>query len=219
MNSKIFISKPEHEVQELRDFCNSMHYELIAHSFLSFEQVTFSLPKSNFEVIFFGSKRAVQFFLQQHSIPSKILIACVGETTANELLKNKYKADFIGVNSGDIQQITLDFKKWVDGKKVLFALAEDSNKSFAKVLNEGQFVEAIVYKTLISSSIIPECRIYIFSSPSNAEGFLKMNEIPENSIVIAWGTTTENYLNQQGIRVTKTLKTASIDEIMKLQYF
>lgn len=219
MNSKIFISKPEHEVQELNDFCNSIHYELIAHSFLSFEPVTFSLPTSNFEVIFFGSKRAVQFFFQQHSIPSKVLIACVGETTAKELLKYKYKVDFIGVNSGDIQQTTLDFKKWLNGKKVLFALTEDSKKSFTKVLNEGQFVEAIVYKTLISSSIIPECRIYIFSSPSNAEGFLKLNELPENSIVIAWGTTTEDYLEQRGIRVTKTLKTASIAEIMKLEYF
>ena len=71
MSKKLFISKPLEEVSELVDFCQLNGYELIAESFLSFKAIPFT-TESPFDVVFFGSKRAVEFYLQHEKINDKI---------------------------------------------------------------------------------------------------------------------------------------------------
>ena len=62
MSTKIFISKSITEIDNLLDFTQEKEIELIAHSFLQFEAIAFKI-ESSYDAIFFGSPRAVDFFL------------------------------------------------------------------------------------------------------------------------------------------------------------
>ncbi|MBI1836970.1 MAG: uroporphyrinogen-III synthase [Flavobacteriia bacterium] len=213
MFQKLFISKPITEVQELNDFCQKKHLKLIAHSFLSFEPIPFIIP-SNSDVFFFGSKRSVDFFLTQAVIPSHIKIACVGEGTANYIISKGYHPTFIGEKSGEIENVAINFKQWLGTRSVVFIQAKDSNRSVSKQINIKQSTELIVYKTILTPTKIEPCNSYVFTSPSNVDGFLVENNIPPNSKIIAWGNTTENHLINHGFTVYFKLKNSSIAELI-----
>lgn len=214
MSKKLFISKPLEEVSELVDFCQLNGYELIAESFLSFKAIPFT-TESPFDVVFFGSKRAVEFYLQNEKINDATLIACVGEATAKTIKLFGYNPSFIGEKAGDIASVAEDFKIWLKNKKVLFAQAKESNRSISKVLDSTQYQEISVYETIISSKKISSCDAYIFTSPSNARGFFFTNQITENKSVISWGTSTKQFLEENLITVNYTLTTASFSELIQ----
>ncbi len=213
MSKKLFISKPIIEVQELVEFCKENDFELVAHSFLSFKAMPFKFPE-NTEVIFFGSKRGVEYFIDQQSIPENIEIACVGNGTANYLKSKGYNPSFIGEKSGKIDSVAEDFKTWLGDRKVVFAQAKDSNRSISSVINSLNSTEISVYETIINSATIEESDIYVFTSPSNVDGFLIENSISENSIIIAWGDTTEKHLIKNGIHCNYILDSSSVDELI-----
>ena len=48
------------------------------------------------------------------------------------------------------------------------------------------------------------------------DGFLLENSISENSIIIAWGDTTENHLIKNGFIVHHKLKNSSISELLEV---
>lgn len=214
MSKKLFISKPIHEVQELIEFCKENDFELVAHSFLSFKAIPFDFPVET-DVVFFGSKRGVEYFIVQQSIPENIEIACVGNGTANYLKSNGYNPSFIGEKSGKIDSVAEDFKSWLGDRKVVFAQAKDSNRSISSVINSSNSTEISVYETIINSAKIVESDIYVFTSPSNVDGFLIENSISENSIIIAWGNTTENHLIKNNIMCKYTLCSASLVELIE----
>jgi uroporphyrinogen-III synthase len=213
LSKTIFISKPIEEVQELVEFCNENDFELVAHSFLSFKAIPFEFPE-NTEVLFFGSKRGVEYFLNQQEIPKHIQIACVGKGTANYLKSKGYNPSFIGEKSGEIESVADDFKSWLGDRKVVFAQAKESNRSISSVINTSNSTEISVYETIINSEKIVESDIYVFTSPSNVDGFLLENSISEKSIIIAWGNTTENNLIKIGFHCNYTLDSSSVDELI-----
>lgn len=215
MSKKIFISKPITEVKELQQFCDEKGFELIAHSFLNFEAIPFNIDYE-YDVIFFSSKRGVEFFLKQSTFSNNTKIACVGEGTANELRKHGFEPSFIGEKSGEIESVAADFKSWLGSKKVVFAQAKDSNRSISIVLNKHQYQEVSVYKTIIHSKKIEPCEIYAFTSPSNVDGFLIENNLRKNSKIIAWGNSTEKHLLKNNIFCFSKLKNASISELITI---
>ncbi len=215
MSKTIFISKPIEEVQELIEFCKENDFDLVAHSFLSFKAIPFEFPE-NTEVLFFGSKRGVEYFLNQQEIPKHIQIACVGNGTANYLKSNGFNPSFIGEKSGEIESVSEDFKTWLGDRKVVFAQAKESNRSISSVINTSNSTEISVYETIITSSKIKLSDIYVFTSPSNVDGFLLENRIAENSMIIAWGDTTEKHLIKNGFTVHHKLKNSTISELLEI---
>lgn len=215
MSKKLFISKPIIEVQELVEFCKENDFELVAHSFLSFKAIPFDFPVET-DVVFFGSKRGVEYFIDQQSIPKNIEIACVGNGTANYLKSRGYNPSFIGEKSGNIESVAENFKTWLGNRKVVFAQAKDSNRSISSVINSSNSTEISVYETIINSAKIVKSDIYVFTSPSNVDGFLIKNTISENSIIIAWGDTTEKHLIKNGFHVHQKLKSSSISELLEI---
>jgi uroporphyrinogen-III synthase len=213
LSKTIFISKSIEEVQELIEFCKENDFDLVAHSFLSFKAIPFEFPE-NTEVIFFGSKRGVEYFLNQQKIPNHIQIACVGKGTANYLKSKGFNPSFIGEKSGQIESVSEDFKSWLGDRKVVFAQAKESNRSISSAINSSNSTEISVYETIINSATIVECDIYVFTSPSNVDGFLLENSISEKSIIIAWGNTTENNLIKIGFHCNYTLDSSSVDELI-----
>jgi len=212
MKTQLFISKQINEIDSLQNFCQKKEIELIAHSFLQFEPIPFSI-NFNYEAIFFGSPRAVDFFLLQEKLNPSVFIGCVGEITAQSLLEKGYTPNFIGKSAGDTSKIALEFKELVGDRTVLFPQSSISNRSIASVFPEEQTKEISIYKTATYSKKISKCDYYVFTSPSNVDGFLKENQFPSTAKIIAWGKTTEKYLIEKGVKVEHTLKNSTVEEL------
>ena len=214
MKRQLFISKNLNEIERLINFCQEMEIELIAHSFLQFEPIPFKI-ESTYEAIFFGSPRAVNFFLQQEIVDSSVFIGCVGEITAQALIEKGYTPNYIGKSAGDTSKIALEFKDVVGERNVLFPQSAISNRSISSVFPEEQIKEISIYNTVTWTKTIPHCNYYIFTSPSNVDGFLIDNQFPSTAKIIAWGKTTEKYLIEKGVKVEHTLKNSTVDELIE----
>ena len=215
MNNFIFISKSLNEVAELNHFCKQNNLELIAESMIRFEAVKFKTT-SSYEVIFFASIRAAEFFLKQENIPSTVSIACIGKITADKLIKLGLTVDFIGEKSGNAEKVAEAFKKWLGTRKVLIPQSSISKRSVALKIEPNQCVEVVVYQTIVDCKIISACTTYIFTSPSNFNSFLLCNEIPKGKI-IAWGETTRKEIVKKGLQVDHTLihsNTAELNQFL-----
>lgn len=191
----LFISKNWDDLsQDLINFCQQNNLKITAHSFLSFKPIDFKFPEV--EVVFFSSPRAVEF--GQKCIETHHKIACTGEQTAKSIEKLGRKSDYVVSQTKNIEKASQDFAKWTKGRTVFFPCSNISKLSFAKNLNENQYANAIVYETIIESKQIAPKDFLVFTSPSNVVGFLKENVIVSEKI-IAWGESTSNELEKNGI--------------------
>ncbi len=185
---RLFITKPLEELESLPDFCAQNNILLHAHSFLTFEEVPFQ-AEAAFDVVFFASPRAAYFFLK-HIDCSQKLIATAGESTKRFVEKFGLNVHFSPKNSGEVENASVEFARWANGKNILFPVSGISQKSYTKQLQDTQFQVVQVYKTQISTKKIESGDVYVFTSPSNVKGFLESNTIPPAAQVIAWGETT-----------------------------
>ncbi len=215
MKRPLFISKNINEIEQLINFAQENHIEVIAHSFLQFEAIPFKI-ESSYDAIFFGSPRAVDFFLQQEKLDSSVFIGCVGEITAQSLQDKGYTPLYIGKSAGDTSKIGLEFKELVQDKKVLFPQSSISHRSIASLFPPDQINELSIYKTATYPKSIPTCEYYVFTSPSNVDGFLIENQFPLDAKIIAWGKTTKNYLLAKNQTVEHTLKNSTVDELVEI---
>lgn len=199
----------------MSNYLSSNGDRLIAHSFLRFEKVLFEIP-GKFDVIFFGSPRAVVFFKAQYAIPAHVLIACTGAKTAELLEQIGSPPDFVGKNSGNISEVALEFKTWCGARHVLFPTSDLSLKTISSLLDPEQKTEIVVYKTELCHKEIEASDTYVFTSPSNVKGFIDAgNVIEEGALVIAWGESTAAYLTEKGIDVGEILSVASIEHLIQ----
>jgi uroporphyrinogen-III synthase len=200
---RLFISKSILDLANLPSFCETNGISLVAQSLIRFEAVPFTLTQPC-QVIFFGSIRAVRFFLQHAEMPTGVAVACIGSTTAERIRSLGIEVDFIGDKSGQPDRVADDFVRWVGQRRVLIPSSEQSNRAIAKKLPIDQYEEVHVYRTLDACQSIADCDGYVFTSPSNVKSFLTCNPKPVG-IVIAWGETTAKALREAKIHVTKTL--------------
>ena len=214
----IFISKSKNELVLLPDFCEENNLELTTHSFLTFEGIDFNIEKS-FDVVFFASPRAVNFFLKKFNLTNE-LIAVAGESTKKHVEDLGYKVGFYSKNSGDIQNSSMEFANWIQEKNVLFPTSTISKKSYTQYLRKDQHTIESIYKTHISTEKIGKFNLYVFTSPSNVIGFFNSNIIEQTSKIIAWGETTlkelEKHIDSKNIlTLTDSSEKALIEQIKK----
>lgn len=166
--------------------------------------------------VFFSSKNAVKHFIGQKPDLKGKKFAVVGKATADELRKHGYRADFIG-NSNDTRITAKQFVALAGSKKVLFPQAKGSIQSIQKqFIKKEQVINLIVYETIKNTeTLIQDHAIYVFTSPSNVEGFLEKNKIPAEAKVVAMGNATSHALKKAGIRPHK--HTPSFDDIGLVQ--
>jgi len=212
----ILITKSRDDKGALYDYCISHNIAIQYHSFLTFKQIELpEIPTSN--VLFFSSKRAVDYFLQQAEISENTSVACIGESTKQYLNAKGIEVNFVGSNPGQPESVSKELAKWLGGKSCSIVLAKESKKSILKHLNSSKSNYCIVYKTIINSKKMEGTFDYIvFTSPSNVDGYLKENKIQETTRIIAWGETTKRYLMEKQFNVWKTLLSASEKEIVEL---
>ena len=199
----LFYSRNLNQALKLADYCKEKGLSLIAESMISFEAADFNWPEQKFDVVFFTSPRSVDFFLMKAEVHAHQKVACIGIKTKEHLEHLGLQVAFYGENSTEPDEVALVFKHWLGNHTVLFPISNQSNRSIPKVLPEGQFVEIIVYKTIEKPKdirITPD--ILIFSSPSNARAYLKLNSISTHQKVACFGRTTHQFLNKHKIKAT-----------------
>lgn len=193
---KVFISSELEANHPLVTASNSLGFKLIQHSLLSFSAVD-GVPAQPYDVIFFSSPRA--YYFGKHFILPATKIGCVSVGTAKHL---QHTFDWFGNSPSNPKQTALDFKEWVGERRVLFPISSRSLGNISSVFPPSQIECVTVYNTILNSRVIEDCTVYIFTSPSNAEAFLLQNTIPGGAMVIAKGTSTQEFLQQYGIEST-----------------
>jgi len=210
---KIFISKTLEDSLWLNSLCEERKWSLDTTSLIDFSELSFEIP-SNTEVIFFSSKNGVRYFLEQAEVPASCVTACVGKETARVLRKNNIEPAFVGENSGNPVSVGKEFLKFIGEKHVFFPTSNASLHSISNLIPDNQKSTASIYETKIVSQKIPTADLYVFSSPSNVEGFLKENTIPRNARIIAWGYVTEKALMERDFFPEYVLETGQKEELL-----
>lgn len=211
--SRLFISKNADELPLLRQFCAEQDIILQAQSLLQFEGVPFEV-RYPFDIIFFSSIRAAEFFLA-HSTVGHADITCVGQKTAQKLTALGHIPTFIGHQSGNPSQVAMDFRVYVGQRRALIPCSDMSARTIAKALPADQVEEVVVYRTIAKSVDIPACDAYVFTSPSSVDAFLLQNEKPLGQ-VLAWGDTTASRLRELEIGISRVLMTAGEEEVVEV---
>ena len=216
MKSHVLITKTEDEVSELKKFCDENNLSLICNSFIDFEIIKAEIPK-NYDWIFFGSRRAARYFLQQAKIPVNCKVACIGQKTKSHLEKMGLKVDFYGQESGKPESVANELKNEIKTNHLIIPISNISKHSIANVFPKNQVTEIVVYNTKNQTKKINEkLDLIAFTSPSNVDGFLIENVISDDCKIIAWGKTTEKHLLSKGYNPTFTLKSASEEELIQI---
>ncbi len=210
---RIFISKNPDEVLSLSKFCEQHNVQLLAKSLISFEAVAFEL-KEDFDVVFFSSIRAANYFLQKNlPISTTVKFACMGKETEKKLKKIGISCAFVGKESGNPNKVSHDFASWLEDRKVLFPHSNLSLFSILQNLDPIQYQKIQVYQTNSLRCLIPKNDIYIFTSPSNFFSFAEENEITEKALVFAFGKSTSKAIKAKSKISVLTLKEANLFEL------
>lgn len=192
IHTRLFISKSVDELELLPEFCMQHSIELIAHSFLHFREEK-AVIQQPYDVLFFASPRAVNFFLSQFTPDQHTQIACAGKSTAKKLETLGYPVDYIAPYSSSPLESAEDFARWVGSRKVVFPVSSISRATYTHFIPNQQVRQLVVYTTLVEGKTVPSADMYVFTSPSNVEGFFRNNHSAEGKI-IAWGETTAQAL-------------------------
>jgi uroporphyrinogen-III synthase len=162
---------------------------------------------------FFSSAQGVKHFLDQQPITSQF-IGVMGEGTQKALENYGHHADFIG-QSSDPTSVGQAFKLHLKPhQKILFPASAISKRSIASQLTEQDIIHLPTYLTLPLSISIDQQDIYIFTSPSNIDGFLISQNLPD-AAYIAYGPTTGNYLKEKGVKNLSILEQVSSDLLLR----
>lgn len=212
MKKSIFISKNASELPLLSAFCATNQLSLTAQSFIEFTALPFII-KESYDVLFFGSIRAAEFFFAKEPLPAHCQIACVGAVTAKKINALGFGVSFIGEQAGNPLHVAEMFKMWLGDRRVLFPLSTVSKRTIVEQIPTAQRIEVAIYETCALPLKIEKSDCLIFTSPSNVESYLLQNEINGN-ILIAWGTTTRNALEAKGFSVDFTLQEANEENLI-----
>ncbi|SFT81723.1 uroporphyrinogen-III synthase [Lishizhenia tianjinensis] len=214
--NKLLLTKA-HLTEAEKSQLQALGFEVIVQSFIHFEAVDFTLPVDrDFQWIFFSSPRAFDFFSK--GVSSTILqekkIACIGRKTAEHISNKGIACDFIGQRSGEVKTVAQDFKSLVKTDTVLFPISQRSNQSMQAELRENQIINLQVYTTLSKLiHLTTEADFLVFTSPSNAEAYLKQYTINPTQKIIAWGSTTKSYLESLNYTCLFTLEESSVESL------
>jgi uroporphyrinogen-III synthase len=212
VKKSIFISKNASELPLLSAFCSSNQLTLTAQSFIEFTALSFNVIES-YDVLFFGSIRAAEFFFAQESFPEHCQIACVGAVTAKKINALGFGVSFIGEQAGNPLHVAEMFKIWLGERRVLFPLSTVSKRTIVEQIPTPQRIEVAIYETCALPLKIEKSDCLIFTSPSNVESYLLQNEINGNTL-IAWGKTTKNALEAKGFSVDFTLQESNEENLI-----
>ncbi len=212
---KVFISREYGKNDYLSRTLINLGFALEGKSLIEFKEIKIrELPKT--EWVFFSSKHAVRYFLNQKPKLDGVKFGCIGSSTSQELRSFGYRADFIGANT-DTKLVGKQFAAKVGSSKVLFPIAKDSLQSIQwQMPKRDNAINLNVYYTIKHSiEISSDCQILVFTSPSNAEAYFEKNKLLPHQKVIAMGDATASSLMR--LKVKNTTKPIRFDDLGLVQ--
>jgi uroporphyrinogen-III synthase len=209
--AKVLITRPKGSSENLRNKLQASEHELLEIPFIKTELIHFNADLIQEDWIFFSSKNSVQSCIAAGVQLDKFKLATVGNGTS-KVLPSSLSISFEG-NSTEIEMESKRFASLVGLETVCFPSSDRSLHSFSKHLSSKQVNIIETYKTVLQPSGAPMASVILFSSPSNVEGFLKLNIIMPSQKIIAFGPSTANYLKSQGIAVFKILDSTEEETI------
>ena len=168
-------------------------------SFVRTTQLPLQTKNITADWLFFTSKSGVQHFFDQAPILSaSTQIAAYGEETAVAIRRSGYKVAFTG--TGEAAQTAQNFAPLATGLEVLFAGATYHHPGVREAVRAYATVQHIsVYENTLVDQDAPVCDIVVFTSPMQAEGYLRRGSITSGQIVIAIGPSTAAWCQAHSI--------------------
>jgi uroporphyrinogen-III synthase len=155
------------------------------------------IPKCDW--IFFSSSEGVRHLLSQHHL-TKVKLGAMGKGTAQTLLEYELHADFIGLSS-DPEMVANEFQKVLQpNETILFPQSVQTRNSIAPSLKDCTIHRLEVYCTASISIESVDSDVYIFSSPSNVQSYLKQHTISATKPCVAFGPATAQSLIDHQIK-------------------
>lgn len=203
--SAVYISRDEKKDDFFKRCLEANGYRVFAHSLIEIKQVPIK-KYVKCDWVFFSSKNAVKHFFDQQPDVEGVKFGAVGKTTAEEIRKYGKCAEFIG-SSDDTRMTGKKFSALVGNKKVLFPQAKSSIKTIQLQLPKKEnVIDVVVYETIKNSDCqlpIADCRLLVFTSPSNVDTFFEKNTTTSEQKVIAMGEATANVLRKYRVKSDK----------------
>jgi uroporphyrinogen-III synthase len=161
------------------------------------EPIAFDPKKfSNCDWLFFTSPNAVSSFFHQSRVLNNQHIAALGKATAEALISFDVEPTFVG--SKDSTEVANEFKRIVGKALIGFPVSNLSERTVQSVFPPEQLLESVTYHTLPQPTLVEDCHLYFFTSPSNVRAFFEVNTIKKDAIVMAIGETTSKALAKFG---------------------
>ena len=194
--AKIFISKSiTSDDQWAKTLINEGNIVIGSSCIQTQSIIVHQVPEADWT--FFSSAQGVKHFLEQHPITTN-LIGVMGEGTLKALKNYGYHADFIG-QSSDPKVVGKAFMSQLQGEqKILFPASQISKQNIAKQITGHTILHLPCYHTFPIATKVEKQDLYIFTSPSNVDGFLLAQPLPD-ALFIAYGPTTGTYLTEKGV--------------------
>lgn len=212
---KVFISREYDTGNYLYRTLTDLGFTIEGKSLIEFKEIKIrELPKT--EWIFFSSKHAVRYFLNQKPKLENVKFGCIGSGTSQELRSFGYRADFIGAST-DTKLVGKQFAAKVGSAKVLFPIAKDSLQSIQwQMPKRDNAINLNVYYTIKHSvEVSSDCQVLVFTSPSNAEAYFEKNKLLPHQKVIAMGDATATALAR--LKIKNCTKPARFDDLGLVQ--
>ena len=180
--------------------CRAFDCELQSQPMITVNGVPFDADASKVEWVVFSSSNGVKTFFAQEDITTwkGKRFAAAGEATARALSTLGIHPDFAGTES-DMEEVAKRLAEEVGGAHALFPGSDRSVASLQSGISTSQVTQVTCYQTVSRPSKVGSFDAYIFTSPSNVEGFFAAgNSIKEDAITIAIGARTGATLLENG---------------------
>lgn len=200
MSKSVFISRDPEENDSLQRELSRSGIEVICKSMIELSGISYPKPIPATDWIFFASKNAVRFFFAGQPEIGSAKLAAVGEGTA-QLLKQFGPVSFTGRHV-DTSLTAQDFKNLVGNAVVLFPCSSASLRTIQSAFSPDRTISLICYETLEKPAYCGHPDILVFSSPSNAKSYLRLNSILNYQKIIAFGPSTAKALKNLGFENT-----------------
>lgn len=211
----VFISRDLKKDDYFSRALTRLGFRVEGKSLIEFKPIRIKdLPKTDW--VFFSSKHAVRYFLDQKPKLENVKFACIGTSTSAELRKHGFRADFIG-QSTDIKLVGKQFSSKIGNAKVLFPIARGSMQSIQwQMVKRENVFNLEVYATLKHSTEIAEdTDVLVFTSPSNVEAYFEKNKWKPHHQAVAMGDATGKALEK--LKIKTYVKPQSFDELGLVQ--
>lgn len=207
---KVFISRNLHDSSPIRKIDG---IDIKDRSLIHFEKIPFDPPEADY--IFFYSKNGVRYFFDTPGIVFyPYQWACIGRGTAD--LLSEYVQDIAFVGSGDPEFVAEAYKRQIpDINVTCFIRAQNSKDSINTLINNpNDFSLAVYNNTPVDNVPDDHFDILVFTSPLNAESWLKYQKVTTEK-VIAIGKTTAEHLASEAIKGVVVADNPSEEAIAK----